>query len=334
MNAFIQLIAVALLAVLSFGASARDYSGMYSSYDLQRASNSYSNNIRAVLMEDIAGYLTTSESATLNKVQLAQPWNRLVDPFEFSANPSTGMILVPTFSVKFFDDLAIATAWFERFNCNKEAVFDYVAALDFNDRALQAPLPELGVPNEAYKLDNYVDDVSQKTLKSALAFLLLHELGHVHHQHKPYDVITTAKAQAQEAEADQFAMNVLRRMRLPPMGMTVWFMAISMRDPLVEGSPRQTHPMTSDRLQAIASELRRNPEDFIEPANQDTWTTNDIRAVASKIDTIARNLADPDLRSFVRERGRLATPALLANACDAQQHNQDWMQKFKDLLEK
>jgi hypothetical protein len=110
-------------------------------------------------------------------------------------------------------------------------------------------------------------------------------------------------------------------------------MAVSMRDPLVEGSPRQTHPLTSDRLQAIARELRINPDDFIEPANQGKMSTNDIRTLADNIDTIARNLSDPDLRSFVRERGRLATPALLANACEAQQHNQDWMDKFKGLLE-
>ena len=333
MNRYMQLMTIVLLALLTFSGYARDYSGMYSSADLQRARNSYSNNIRGMLMEDIAGYLTNSESATLHKVHLTQPWNRLVDPFEFSANPATGTILLPTFSVKFFDDLAIATAWFERFNCNKEAVFDYVAALDFNERELQAPLQELAVPNEAYKLDNYVDDVSQKTLKSALAFLVLHELGHVHHQHRNYGEITAAQAQAQEAEADQFAMNVLRRMRLPPMGMAVWFMAVSMRDPLVEGSPRQTHPLTSSRLQAIASELRTNPVDFIEPANKDIMNADDIRAIASNIDTIAQKLADPDLRSFVRERGRLATRALLANACDSKQHSQDWMQKFKGLIE-
>jgi hypothetical protein len=322
-----------LLTVLSFSVSARDYSGMYTANDLQRASNTYSNNVRGMLMEDIAGYLTNSESATLHKVNLVQPRNRLVDPFEFSANPATRVILVPTFSIKFFDDLSIATAWFERFNCNKEAVFDYVAALDFNERELRSPLQELGVPDQAYKLDNYVDDVSQKILKSALAFLVLHELGHVHHRHSRYEDITAVQAQAQETEADQFAMDVLRRMRLPPLGMTVWFMAVSMRDPLVEGSPRQTHPLTSDRLQAIARELRINPDDFIEPANQGKMSTNDIRTLADNIDTIARNLSDPDLRSFVRERGRLATPALLANACEAQQHNQDWMDKFKGLLE-
>ena len=60
---------------------------------------------------------------------------------------------------------------------------------------------------------------------------------------------------------------------------------------------------------------------------------DDIRGIANDIDTIAQNLADPDLRSFVRERGRLATRALLANACDADQHNQDWPQKFRSLIE-
>ena len=128
-------------------------------------------------------------------------------------------------------------------------------------------------------------------------------------------------------------MRVLRRMRLPPMGMTVWFMAVSMRDPLIDGSPRQTHPLTSSRLQAIAQDLRDRPNDFIEPANVGKITADDIRLIAKEIDTIARNLADPDLRSFVRERGRLATTALLAGACQSQQHNQDWMQRFRDLIE-
>lgn len=333
MNALRRCLLLVLVAVLPLTAGARNYDAMYPSSELQRANSTYAANIRGMLSEDIAGYLSTEESATLQRVQLSQPWDRVIDPFEFSANPATGLILVPTFSVKFFDDLAIATAWFERFGCNKEAVFDYVAALDFSERELSAPLKALNVPDEAYKLDDFVDDVSQKTLKSALAFLVLHELGHVHHRHRPYDEISSSQAQAQEAEADRFAMRVLRRMRLPPMGMTVWFMAVSMRDPLIEGSPRQTHPLTSSRLQAIAQDLRNRPDDFIEPANRGTFTADNIRAIAKDIDTIAQKLADPDLRSFVRERGRLATAALLGGACQTQQHNQDWMQRFRDLIE-
>ena len=333
MNTPKKLLLLVLCTALPLTISARDYKDMYSTSELRQANKTYSNNIRGMMSEDIGAYLSMDESATLRRVQLLQPWDRVEDPFEFSANPATGEILVPTFSVKFFDDLAIATAWFERFNCNKEAVFDYVAALDFSERKLPAPLQALDVPDKAYKLDDFVDDVSQKTLKSALVFLVLHELGHVHHQHKPYHQISASQAQAQEAEADQFALRVLRRMRLPPMGMVVWFMAVSMRDPLIEGSPRQTHPLSASRLQAIARDLRKSPDDFIEPANRGILSADDIRAIADDIDTIARNLADPDLRSFVQERGRLATPALLSSACEAKQHSQDWMQKFKDLLE-
>jgi hypothetical protein len=333
MNITKQLQLVVLICILPFSVTARDFSHMYQASELRRANGVYSRNIQAVLFEDIAGYLRDDELTTLRRVSLLQPWDRTVDPFEFSADPETGVILVPTFSVKFFDDIAIATSWFERFKCNKESVFDYAAALDFSSIDLPDPLTALDVPQEAYKLDGYVDDVSQKILKSAIAFILLHELGHVHHGHQHYDQITAAQAQDQEAEADRFAMRVLRRMRLPPMGMTVWFMAVSMRDPLVPGSPRQRHPLTSSRLQAIATELRTRPGDFIEPANQRRITTASILSIADDIDGIGRLLADPDLRSFLRERGRIVTPALLGGACQAQQHDQEWMRRFRHLFE-
>jgi hypothetical protein len=286
-----------------------------------------------VLYEDIARYLLSSELESLQRVQLLQPWDRIEDPFEFSANPATGAMLIPTFSVKFLDDLAIATAWFERFECNKESVFDYVAAMDYSSLKLPAPLKALKVPDKAYTLDDFVDDVSQKILKSAMAFIFLHELGHIHHQHLSYDKISPAEAQAQEAEADLFAMQVLRRMRLPPMGMTVWFMAISMRDPLAPGSPRQKHPLTSSRLNAIAEELRKRPTDFIEPANKGIFTADTILSIAEDINGIGRMLEDPNLRSFLRERGRIVTSELLGNACQAEQHDQDWLQRFNYLLE-
>ena len=106
-----------------------------------------------------------------------------------------------------------------------------------------------------------------------------------------------------------------------------------MRDPLVQSSPLQTHPMTSSRLQAIANDLRTRPDDFIEPANRGVISADTIRSIARDIDGIGRLLADPNLRSFLRERGRLATPALLSGACEAHQHDEDWMLKFRDLIE-
>lgn len=333
MNRSKQVLSILLLCSLPFSAGARDYSRMYAPETLQRANGVYEKNIRGVLFEDVASFLLDEELATLRRVQLLQPWDRTQDPFEFSANAATGVMLIPTFSVKFFDDLGIATAWFERHDCNTETVFDYVASLDHSTHDLPSPLPALSVPDRAYELDSYVDDVSQKSLKSGLVFIMLHELAHIHQRHRPYHEISAAEAQAQEVEADRFAMRVLRRMSLPPLGVSLWFLAVSMRDPLAPGSPSQTHPLTSSRLEAIAQDLRRSPEDFIEPANRGTFTAETIRGMASNIEAMGRQLSDPDMRSFVRERGRIATPALLSGACKAQDHDKAWLQKLKELVE-
>lgn len=123
------------------------------------------------------------------------------------------------------------------------------------------------------------------------------------------------------------------QLELPGVKIVEWFMAVSVRDPLVPGSPRQTHPLTSSRLQAIAQDLRTRPDDFIEPANRGKITAENIRSVAKDIDGIGKFLADPDLRSFLRERGRIVTPALLRGACQAKQHDQEWMRRFRDLIE-
>lgn len=328
-----------LLVLLTLGLAgpsaslARDFSKLYPAAELERVGAIYAPNIEGMLFQDIARYLRDDELETLRRVRIWQPRDRTVDPFEFFASSDDGVIVVPTLSVKFFDDLAVAIAWFEDKGCRKEAIFDYVAALDYSDLVLDQPHRVLGVPPKAWEQSAYVDDVSQKALKSAIAFIVLHELGHVHHGHRGYDGITAAEARAQEREADRFAMRVLRRMHLPPLGVALWFMAVSLRDPLVPGSPRQTHPLSSDRMRSIAGELRRRPGDFIEPLNRGRIDENAILGVANDIDGIGTMLADPDLRSFVRQRGRSATPELLASGCRAEQLDDAWLRRFRELLE-
>jgi len=310
----------------------RDYTRMYPQETLQRVSEVYGANISGALYGEIKQQLLPAELRSLARVDLQQPWDHVRDPFEFSANASTGVMRFPAFSVKFLDDLAIASAWFERKGCNKEAILDYAAALDYSDQYLPSLLRALQVPDNAYELDHYVDDVSQKVLKSAIAFILLHELGHIHHNHVRYSGMDPARIRREEVQADQFALNVLRRMRLPPMGMAVWFTALSMRDPLVEGSPSQTHPLTAERMQAIADTLRQHPEDFIEPDNRERWDADTVRGIAADFDVLAESLRDPDLRHLVKLRGAKATPKLLASACDSEQHRQDWMDTFQQLF--
>lgn len=296
-------------------ADARDYGRLYTTETLRRANAVYSPNITGLLFEDIAANLLDDERESLRRVHLQQPSDRTLSPLEFSANPTTGALLVPTFSVKFLDDLAIATAWFESRGCRSEAIIDYMAALSFGEMDLASPLPALAVPENAYELDKYVDDVSQKILKSALAFILLHELGHIHYRHRSYGGISAEQARAQERESDQFAMRVLKRMRVPPLGMVLWFMAAGVGDPLVNESRTATHPLSARRLRLIGQTLRDSPTDFIHPDNRATLTPGTIRATADEIEKIGAFLFDPDFRAGLRDRGRRATKASLAKAC-------------------
>jgi hypothetical protein len=55
-----------------------------------------------------------------------------------------------------------------------------------------APLPALQIPGDALG-DSVVDEQAQKLLKSAIIFLVLHELGHVLHGHPSYDAISAQR---------------------------------------------------------------------------------------------------------------------------------------------
>jgi predicted Zn-dependent protease len=102
--------------------------------------------------------------------------------------------------------------------------------------------------------------------------LVLHELGHVLHGHPGYDAISAAQAQANEQDADRFALTVMRRIGVAPFGMVFWFQTGAYLSPNrgdfaddeahAEWLQQTTHPVTEDRLRAIAAELRHAPEDF------------------------------------------------------------------------
>ena len=93
--------------------------------------------------------------------------------------------------------------------------------------------------------------------------MLVHELGHILHKHKGYDVVTKAQARADEAEADRFALDVLARTQTAPLGAILFFQAQIYSQPhRGEFADRQawqqyllatsTHPLTVDRIAAMS----------------------------------------------------------------------------------
>lgn len=254
---------------------------LYDDATLKRVQNRYGKNIKAVLYEDIAAYLHPAERRSLRQTSISFPKYGDDGLFEYRVELDTGHIQFSALSIKFFDDLSLAFAWYERNKLDSRKI--YAAVIDLYRGATHRPILEtLGVPKDAWKRDEFVDDVSSKALKSAMAFLLLHELAHFHLQHKPYSAISSVEAIAQETACDTFALNVMRRMRTPPLGMVLFFSVLAPLD-----AEATTHPLNVDRLQAFANALRDKPEDFIERANRGIFSRQTILDLASDIETIA-----------------------------------------------
>lgn len=300
-------------------ARAARFESMYSAAELEQAAANYRPNLRGVWLEDLGNELTPAERRAAACASLHLPLRGQNNhPFDFYANTATGEVTVPIRAVKFFDDLAIAVAWLESQGCDTLSAFDYVSMMRYQSPAslpggrFPTPRQVLGLPRNVLS-NAFVVDVSQKTLKSTVYFLMAHELAHVMYEHAGYESISATVAQRQEIEAEQFALQVMRRIAVPPAGLAVFFAAVSRVDP----EQTRTHPLSSDRLGMVATYIRENAGAFTRvQRDPGSWLPR-IQDMAREIDRLARLLDDPDVRALQRRNGSGKTFASLQSSCSA-----------------
>lgn len=320
--------ALALLLGLSFWgeAAAQDVTRLYPPDVLQQAGKLYARNIQGMWEEDLVARLEPEERQRAGSVTLLLPVvgvNR--HPLEYYTDTATKRVFLPIASVKFLDDLSIALAYYQSQGCDLATVSDYAALLkrrpmEFDD----PPLTALGVPEDALE-DLYVDDVSQKLLKSTLFFLASHEYAHVMYGHRPYSEITSAQAQAQEIEADTFALDVMRRIGVAPTAMSQFFMLSTRFEAAPQDfqSPadyqaqlaRSTHPVSALRLEKVAANIEDNLAAYANaqddpPAYRKALADNvdDLRRIASEIN-------DSSMREYLELRLRDVDAKRLSSSC-------------------
>lgn len=309
-------------------AAAQDVTRLYPPAVLQQAGKLYARNIQGMWEEDFVARLEPEERRRAGPITLLLPLvGENGHPLEYYTDPATKRVFLPIASVKFLDDLSIALAYYQRHGCDLSTVSDYVALLksrptEFND----PPLVALGVPDDALE-DPYVDDVSQKLLKSTLFFLASHEYAHVMYGHRPYSEITAAQAQAQEIEADTFALDVMRRIAVAPLAMSQFFMVSTRLEATQQDfqSPaeyraqlaRSTHPVSALRLEKVAANIEDNLVAYANaqddpPAYRKLLTTNvgDLRRISSE-------LTDSSMREHMELKLRDVDPAQLSDSCGA-----------------
>ena len=322
------LLAVAALCLMPFAAQgeARSYASLYDDAELEHWAGRYRPGIMSNLEQVIRPALTRAELRGLDRLRIDIPLRAASGhPLDFYALGS-GAVVLPAMSLKFLDDISVAFAWLNRNGYSVETVQEYVGMLKYGREAdfgrWPPPLRALRIPDDALS-DPAVDGLAQKIFKSAVVFVLLHEMGHVLHGHPGYGPgVRRVDARANETEADAFALEVMRRLPAQPTGMFLVFQLMAYAGPnrgdfdsdadWRRAAEEATHPVTPDRMRAIAALLRRHADAFaLEYENRATGRQN-VLFTADQIDQVADILSDPDLQRLVATTSRRATLAGLA----------------------
>lgn len=315
------------VTVLGTPLHAQDVGRLYSQSDLASTSARMAPNLRGIWEEDFLTRLTPAERLRGGMVMLNLPLvGAQRTPLDFYASPPERQVYLPIASVKFLDDVYIAIAHYEHRGCGMGAASDYVGMLRERPTELSgSPREALGVPANALS-EPMVDDVSQKLTKSTVFFILAHEYAHVMYGHRGYKVISALEAQRQEMEADAFALEVMRRIAVPPLSMVHFFTLVSR----LESSPadfdtpeqyeaylrqRASHPVSAQRIFAVADALQANAASYvITQKNPQVWERRVLQAVR-ELRAIGQILDDRAMRRFLTYRARTINPASLRAGC-------------------
>ena len=291
-----RYLAVALVITTCAGATVfgQNVSRLYPEKKLQADAARWSEQIQAEYRDTILPQLTDEERSALGTVKIEVPLSGPNgDPFSFYTDDK-GTIYLPALSLRFFSDLCVVNAWLNAHGYDGTTVRDYVGVL-LREATLSpgAPLPAvfrtLGIPDNARE-ESAVANRVDRNFGNTIVFLLAHELGHALKKHDTHSRDPVEK-RTQEIEADAFAIEVMRRIGQVPLGVEFWFdverighvqgirRVASARFPTEAEWQKYLagldHPVTSERLDALATAVEKAPDSFARnQADQARWTRN------------------------------------------------------------
>lgn len=303
------------LSLIANIALAQDVSRLYTEEKLKADAARFGQQIRAEYEETLLPKLTEAERNALSAVKIDIPLKgKLGDPFEFFYKDGT--VSLPALSLRFYADLCAANAWLNVHGFDGTTVRDYVALL-FRDAyySPKAPLPpmftSLGVPDNA-RDEPRVSARADQNFGTTVVFLLGHELGHALKKDS-LDGRNAQQQRTQEIEADRFGIELLRRIGQVPLGIEFWFDVERYRVRLqAEGIPskeewqkvldKMDHPVTTERMIALAESIERNPESFARLQNNGPLWTSRAKMVAQMFRVAAPFAGDRIARAAEYQR--------------------------------
>ncbi|PMR67377.1 hypothetical protein [Halomonas heilongjiangensis] len=307
--------------------------GLYDEATLAYWSRITPEDIRRVHDEDLSPAFEAEERERLAGVELAFPLRCPVpasEPFCYyqqTLADGRRQVVMSVASLRLFGDLALAMAWLQLEGLSIETPSQYLAMLrhrrpeSFPEGRYPLPLAALGVPDDVRERAE-VMVLYGKIFTSSVVFVLLHELGHALHRHPGYGPeVSREAARRHEAEADDFALDVMARLAYPPLGMSVFFTLLAHWEPnrwhfADEAAYRAhladaTHPLTSDRLRGLAAALSERRDAFARAEPDFAAARERIDGVADEIGRLAGFLDDRDIQEGIVRLGRATEPAVL-----------------------
>jgi hypothetical protein len=280
----------------------------------------YQEDIGWNLNNAVLSRLTPREKAKLGPLRLEIPLRGGLFGFLSYRDNETGVIVMPAESLRFFSDLCIAAAWLAAKGYSLSTIADYLGMLKYGSASalgldvMPLPLAALGIPEGGLE-EAGVESRRSACFSTGLVFILNHELGHLVYGHQGYENVSPERAQAAEAAADRFSLEVMSRMGDLPLGALYWFFFTSHYQPHRGdfANPDEwhryvasgTHPLSSARLTALASGLERY-------ANRFAAGEQSVLALAPQIRSIGKTLADEEMQIFQRVHGVNMRPDMLA----------------------
>lgn len=321
-----------LLLVVTANAQSLNNNGVWQGFfdqkDLQRTLTLTAPGIQENFTEVILPRLSSTEKKALAGVELKFPLEDGSHIINFYAANRT--IYMPVSSLRFLVEISMASAYLNRNNYNIQTLADYLSVLKYQwpaklrDEHYQ-PLRALGLP----PLGQYKPDVLslwEKTFSYAALFVLCHELGHLFYQHPGYNKITPEKARNHEGQADQFALNVLRRTGDPIHGGVFFFFWASellqpnSSDPaFVQNQILSTHPLNATRIRAVAKDLQSHVKYYAAKQPDPKKAEEQFTFIVDQLKLVAAKLEDPEALALTRVNGisgdiRLLSPVKYGQA--------------------
>lgn len=239
------------------------------------------------------------------------------DPMGFLA--ARGQVFMPVAGLKFIEDLTMAYAWRYHRGQSLQPMDEYLAMLrwkpeqDWPAGRYLNPLQALGVPDKAWERDAQLAELGTSLRNEAWAFLLAHELAHVYYRH-PGNSAPAPMSQANEAEADAFAMQLMERSDTIPLGALLYFQATaafyaSRADQASDQAyarwqrDKATHPVNSQRLLAMSRMIQLWARRVSDSARREA-----LLFIGEKLELFAQGLDEPAMQQLIVRRAVYGDP--------------------------